>query len=47
MSSCILREMMDREISVLGDFETFLPELGTIPENRKESVTYGTALIHG
>jgi len=39
--------MMDREISVLGDFEMFLPELGTIPENRKESVTYGTALKRG
>jgi integron integrase len=26
--------MMDREASVLGDFETFLSKLGTIPENK-------------
>lgn len=26
--------MMDRKISVLGDFETFLSKLGTIPENK-------------
>jgi hypothetical protein len=39
--------MMDREITVLGDFETFLPKLGTIPENRKKSVNYGAALKRG
>jgi hypothetical protein len=39
--------MMDREISVLGDFKMFLSKLGTIPEYRKESVTYGTALKRG
>ena len=26
--------MMDREASVIGDFETFLSKLGTIPENK-------------
>ncbi len=26
--------MMDREVGMLRDFETFLSQLGTVPENK-------------